>query len=90
LGILVCLDVETGKRLWKGGRYGHGQILLADDLLVILTENGELVLVEATPEAHHELCRFQVIEGRTWNNPTLVDGRIYVRNHLEMACYDLR
>jgi outer membrane protein assembly factor BamB len=90
LGILVCLDVETGKRLWKGGRYGHGQILLTDDLLVILTENGELVLVEATPEAHRELCRFQVIEGRTWNNPTLVDGRIYVRNHLEMACYDLR
>ena len=90
LGILVCLDVETGKRMWKGGRYGHGQMLLADDLLVILTENGELVLVEATPEAHRELCRFQAIEGRTWNNPTLVDGRIYVRNHLEMACYDLR
>jgi outer membrane protein assembly factor BamB len=90
LGILVCLDVETGKRLWKGGRYGHGQMLAADDLLVILTEKGELVLVEATPEAHRELCRFQAIEGRTWNNPTLVDGRIYVRNHLEMAQYDLR
>lgn len=90
VGILACLDGETGKRMWRGGRYGHGQMLLADDLLIILTEKGELVLVEATPEAHRELCRFQAIEGRTWNNPTLADGRIYVRNHLEMACYDLR
>ena len=90
LGILVCLDLETGDRIWKRGRYGHGQLLLADDVLVILTEKGEVVLVEATPESHQELARFPAIEGRTWNNPALVDGRIYVRNHLEMACYDLR
>lgn len=89
-GILACLDIETGQRRWKGGRYGHGQLLLTDDLLVVLSEQGELVLVEATPDEHRELGRFQAIEGKTWNNPVLVDGRIVVRNHLEMAVYDLR
>ncbi|MCA9076370.1 MAG: PQQ-binding-like beta-propeller repeat protein [Planctomycetaceae bacterium] len=89
-GIMVCLDLESGERLWKGGRYGHGQMLLSNDLLVLLSEKGELVLVEATPQEHRELTRFQAIEGRTWNNPTLVDGIIYIRNHLEMASYDLR
>lgn len=91
-GILTCLDVETGKRKWKSGkgRYGHGQMLLTGDLLLILSEQGELVLVEASPEGHHELARLQAIEGKTWNCPILVNGRAYIRNHMEMACYDLR
>lgn len=89
-GILVCLDLETGERAWKRGRYGHGQMLLSDDLLVILSEKGELVLVEATPEEFRELAKIQAIEGKTWNNPVLVDGVALVRNHLEMAAYDLR
>ncbi|MBX3411375.1 MAG: PQQ-like beta-propeller repeat protein [Pirellulales bacterium] len=88
-GILVSLDLATGKRHWKKGRHGHGQLLLADDLLVILSEQGQLVLVEATPEEYRELGSLPAIEGRTWNNPTLVDGTIYVRNHLEMAAYKL-
>ncbi|MBX9788756.1 MAG: PQQ-like beta-propeller repeat protein [Pirellulales bacterium] len=88
-GILTCLEVATGKRVWQGGRYGHGQMLLCGDLLVILAESGELVLVEATPEAHRELGRIQAIEGKTWNNPAMVGPRIYVRNHIEMAAYDL-
>lgn len=88
-GIMVCLNLKDGKRLWKGGRYGAGQMLLTGDLLVVLSEQGELALVEATPEKYNELGRFQAIEGRTWNNPTLRDGRIFIRNHLEMAAYDL-
>lgn len=88
-GILVCLNAETGERAWKKGRYGNGQMLLTGDLLVILSEKGELALVEATPEAFRELGRIDAIEGRTWNNHALVDGKVYVRNHLEMACYEL-
>ena len=88
-GILTCLEVATGKRVWQGGRYGHGQMLLCGDLLVVLAESGELILVEATPQAHHELGRIQAIEGKTWNNPAMVGNRIYVRNHIEMAAYDL-
>jgi outer membrane protein assembly factor BamB len=88
-GILVCVDVQTGKRQWKAGRYGHGQLLRTDDLLLVLAESGELVLVEATPKGHHELGRIQALEGRTWNPPVLVDGKAYLRNDAVMACYDL-
>ena len=88
-GILTCLDVATGKRRWQGGRYGHGQMLLCGDKLVILAESGELVLVQATPDAHRELGRIQAIEGKTWNNPAMVGNRVYVRNHIEMAAYEL-
>ncbi len=88
-GILGCVDASTGRRAWKQGRYGHGQLLLAGDLLVVLTEAGQLALVEATPDEHRELALMPAIEGKTWNNPVLVGGRIYLRNHREMACYDL-
>jgi outer membrane protein assembly factor BamB len=88
--ILVCLDLETGKRRWKKGRYGHGQILLVDDVIVVLAENGEAVLVEATPEAHRELSRFPVLEGKTWGHPVLVPPYLLVRNDHEAACYELR
>ena len=89
-GILACIDVETGERKWKGGRYGYGQILLASGRLIVLTEQGDLVLVEATPEVHRELARFSAIEGKTWNYPAIADGRLLVRNTAEMACFDLR
>lgn len=88
-GILTCLDQGTGERKWREGRYGHGQLLLADDLLVIQSESGKLVLVEATPEGHHELGSIPALEGRSWNNPAMADGKIFLRNSEEMACYDL-
>jgi outer membrane protein assembly factor BamB len=87
-GVLACID-EDGKQKWKGERYGHGQVLLAGDVLVVLAEDGELALVEATPEAFRELGRFQALDGHTWNYPALADGKAYVRNDREMACYDL-
>ncbi len=90
-GILACLCLKTGKRAWKerAGQFGHGQLLLTGDLLLVLSEKGELALVEATPEEFRELGRIQAIEGKTWNNPVLVRGKALVRNHLEMACYEL-
>ncbi len=89
--ILVCLDLADGKLKWKdrAGQFGHGQLILRDNLLLILGEAGELALVEATPERYHELGRIQVLEGKTWNVPVLAGNRIYVRNHLEMAAYEL-
>ena len=87
--ILSCVDVETGQRKWKGGRYGYGQLLLASGHLIVLTESGEVVLVKATPEGHVELSRFSAIEGRTWNHPALENGRLLVRNTTEMACFKI-
>ena len=89
--VFTCLDLETGKRRWKDGRYGSGQVVLLADqpLLVVVTDEGELVLVAANPNEHHELARLQAIEGKTWNHPVIAHGRLYVRNAEEIACYEL-
>ncbi len=88
--ILACLDARTGERMWKGGRYGHGQLVLASGHLIVVTEGGELVLVEAAPDAHRELRRVPGIEGKTWNVPVISGGILLVRNASEMAAFDLR
>jgi outer membrane protein assembly factor BamB len=85
--ILACMDAKTGELKWKGGRYGFGQLLLAGGYLVITTEQGDVVLVRATPEGHQELARFSAIEGRTWNIPAIDHGLLLVRNATEMACF---
>ena len=88
--ILACVDAATGELKWKGGRYGYGQIMLASGHLIVLTEDGQLALVRATPERHQEIAMFQVLDGRTWNHPAIVDGYLLVRNINEMAAFDLR
>ena len=88
-GILVCLDPETGRRRWKRGRYGHGQVLLVDDSLLVQTEHGEIVLLDPTPEEHRELGRFRVMEERIWNSPTLAGKYLLVRNDEEAALVEL-
>jgi outer membrane protein assembly factor BamB len=90
LGILVCLDAETGKKKWKGGRFGHGQVLLRSGQIVILSEEGEVALVEANPEKLVLLGEFQGVEGKTWNNPSLVGSMLVIRNDKEMAAFQLR
>lgn len=89
--ILACIDVADGSEKWRDGRYGHGQLLRWEDLLIVLDERGNLVLVEAMPTAHRELGRVKAIKAeRTWNVPAMVDGRVFIRNDREMACFDLR
>jgi outer membrane protein assembly factor BamB len=87
--ILACVDARTGELQWKGGRYGYGQLLLATGHLVIVTEQGELVLVRARPDKYLELARFSAINGRTWNIPAIDNGLLLVRNATEMACFRL-
>lgn len=88
--ILACLDAATGELRWKGGRYGYGQVLLASGHLIVVTEDGDLALVRATPERHEELVRFPALSGKTWNHPALAGGYLLIRNLAEMAAYDLR
>jgi outer membrane protein assembly factor BamB len=89
--ILSCIDLKDGTRKWKGGRYGNGQlVLLADqDLLLVLSEEGELALVKATPDQFTEVARVQALEGKTWNHPVVVRDALLIRNDHEMAAYRL-
>jgi outer membrane protein assembly factor BamB len=87
----TCASLEDGQSRWKARGYGNGQVLLiADqDLLLILGEKGQVALVEANPERHKELGKFQAIEGKTWNHPVLAHGKLFVRNGEEAACYQV-
>ena len=88
--ILTCLDVSTGERAWKEGRYGYGQVIAAGDQLIVLCGNGDIAVVRADPKSHDEIVRFPAIGGKTWNHPVLSDGLLLIRNNSEMACFNLR
>lgn len=88
-GILACLDAATGAQQWKDGRYGHGQVILDRDLLLLMAENGELVLIEPVPQERRELTRFAALSNKTWNPPALAGRYLLVRNDKEAACYDM-
>lgn len=89
--ILSCLDLNDGARKWKGGRYGYGQmILLADqDLLLVLSEEGDIALVSATPDKYTEVAKFKVLDAKTWNHPVVAGDVLLVRNGEEMAAFRL-
>ena len=89
-GILAAVDVRSGERHWKRGRYRYGQLLYASGHLIVISEDGDLALVEATPDEYRELVRFESIPGKTWNVPAIADGVLLVRNQTEMVAYDLR
>lgn len=88
-GALACIDVNTGALQWKGDRYGHGQMILVNDLLLLMAESGDVVLLEPNPQEQRELVRHKVFNAKTWNPPALAGDLLLVRNDREAACLRL-
>jgi outer membrane protein assembly factor BamB len=86
-GIMACVNLETGERQWKQGRYGHGQILTLDNAILLLTERGDIVWLEINPTQAKELNRWHAIDGKTWNPPCLAWPYLLVRNNQEAVCF---
>jgi outer membrane protein assembly factor BamB len=86
-----CIDLKTGQRTWKDGRYGKGQAILLGnaDQILISAETGRVALLQANPEAHKELTSFQALKGKTWNHPVVIGDKLLLRNSSEAACYAL-
>jgi outer membrane protein assembly factor BamB len=89
-GILACLDLATGERRWKDGRYGHGQLLLIDHVLLVQMESGSVALVEASPDGPRELTRWPALTSKTWNTPALAGPFLLLRNDREAICLKLK
>jgi outer membrane protein assembly factor BamB len=92
--LLECIDLQTGKVQWKKRRhpeFGHGQIMLIGNVILVLSETGELALVEADPHEYHELSHIQALDDSnpTWNNPAFAPPYLTLRNAREAACYRL-
>ena len=88
-GRLACVDVATGERRWKDGRFGSGQSLLVGEVVLIQSEPGAVFLADARPEGYRELARLPALSNKTWNFPTLAGRYLLVRNDREAACYEL-
>lgn len=88
-GLLTCIDLADGRRVWKRGRYGHGQMLLVRDKLLIQSESGEVVLVAASHDSHQELTKFPALSSKTWNHVALAGRILVVRNDHEAAAFEL-
>lgn len=87
--ILKCVDAATGEPTWARRGFGHGSLIAVDNTLLVLADDGELAAVAATPEAYREIGRLAVLEGRSWTAPSAAGGRVYLRNHRQMASAEL-
>jgi len=90
VGPFKCVNVATGKVEWDQPGFGAGNVIMVNNKLLALADDGELVVIDPTPSGYKELARTQVIEGKCWSTPAFSDGLIYVRSTKEGACLDPR
>jgi len=86
---LQCVSVETGEMLWGKRGYGKGSLIIVGDKLVVMSDQGKVIIVEAIPDAYSEIASFQALQGKSWTAPSYVDGKIFVRNLSTMSCFKL-
>jgi outer membrane protein assembly factor BamB len=88
-GLLACVDANTGRRVWKDGRFGSGQTLIVGDVIVVQNENGTVHACAASPEGFREFGRIAALSSKTWNHPTVAGRYLLVRNDREATCWEL-
>jgi outer membrane protein assembly factor BamB len=88
---LMCVELATGEIRWAQGGFGSGALMAADGRLIILSEQGELVIARAHHDRYDELARSKVLDGKCWTVPVLANGLVYCRNaDGHVKCIDLR
>lgn len=89
-GPLACVDIKTGKDVWKEAGFGPGQVILSGDKVIALSDKGEIVVVEANPKKYVELKRNDVLEGKVWSYPVLAYNRLFARSTQEGVCLEIQ
>ncbi len=84
-----CVSLKDGATVWQKRGFGKGSLILVENKLLVLSDRGLLAMVSASPDGFQELARFQALSGRCWTSPTLSNGRLFLRNHEKIACYNL-
>lgn len=87
---LQCISAETGESRWTKRGLGKGTLILVDDKLFVLSDKGKLLQIKATPDAYTEQGVFQALDGKSWTAPSFAEGKLYLRNLTEMACYKIK
>jgi outer membrane protein assembly factor BamB len=90
--ILTCMKFDTAEVAWRDRSVGKGSLCCADGHLYILSEDGVVGLVEATPQGYREKGRFQLPANsgqKTWTHPVVAGGRLYLRDQQTISCYDV-
>lgn len=88
--VLLCIDWETGDIKWQNRSVGKGSITLAEGHLYVRSEDGDVALVEATPEAYREKGRFSQPDRsgkNTWPYPVIANKRLYLHDQDRLLCY---
>jgi outer membrane protein assembly factor BamB len=88
-GPVKCVDIQSGEVKWEQEGFGPGHVILAGDQVLALSDAGELVVFDAKPQGYQERARADILEGKCWTTPVLVDGRIYARSTKEAVCLDV-
>ncbi len=86
---LTCIDAATGEVAWRKTRFGKGNLVAADGILWITTMSGDLVMVQANPDAYSELGR-QRIFGKTRQTASLTEGCAFIRDDSQVICIKIR
>ena len=88
-GPIKCVELKSGKEMWSQKGFGPGNVILAGNTLVALSDAGQVTLVDPAPDAYKEVARFQAVSGKCWSTPAVANGRLYVRSTKEGACFDV-